>query len=294
METISTPLFFPAQATGQAVLTWLLEIPTGKEISGGQAHLWAHMFIFLFSLQGIGLGERDGEDAHISPFGVSLLSLCNGSGREEVMGKTSDLCFFFILLEEGWTAWLCLRVRTQHTHRVWGGRWDLLQSPFQSAGCISLWAVAYGISRHCGITLLGVRPVAAGGCEQGHPRLCSSCALSPPLRKGFLQLRSSWVSVRAWMSLLSVKAGRAVIFPLSAYRNRRLPSDSFLQAENSQRGEGPVRAGRASGPVPPARRELLQPRLFLTWLCCMLAVVSPAAFFLLCVSVCLCSSFLLP
>jgi len=58
-------LFLSTQATGQVVLPWLLEIPTGKEISGGWGHTpWPdgtrfHILTFPPSNQA---GEGDGEE----------------------------------------------------------------------------------------------------------------------------------------------------------------------------------------------------------------------------------------
>lgn len=57
----------------------------------------AHTFIFLISLQGTGLGEGDGDPCrYITPFGTWLLSLCNGFGGKEVMGRTNVFFAFYL------------------------------------------------------------------------------------------------------------------------------------------------------------------------------------------------------
>lgn len=125
------------------------------------------------------------------------------------------------------------------------------------------------------LLLLGVSSKAVPGCAlpmpSAHPLGPGACSFSQ-------------VSLQASVSLPGVKTSRTVISSPSAYRNKKLPFCPLLLAENRQLREGPARAGRTSGPRTPARRELLQPRLFLTCFCCTLAAVSPVTFFLLCVS----------
>lgn len=135
-----------------------------------------------------------------------------------------------------------------------------------------------------------------------HPWGYACCCWGMFVREAFqayaLHKRGSYstgqVSVQAQGSLPSVKTNRAVIFSSSAYRNWKFSSCPFLLAENRQLRQ----AREATEDQWPThswdRRELLEPRLFLTCFCCTLAVVSLIAFLLLCVSVCLCSSFLPP
>lgn len=125
------------------------------------------------------------------------------------------------------------------------------------------------------LLLLGVSSEAVPGCALPMP---------PALPLGWEPHSSSQVSVQASVSLPGVKTSRAAVFSPSAYKNKKLPFCPFLLAENRQLREGPARAGRTSGPRTSARRELLQPRLFLTCFYCTLAAVSPITFFLLCVS----------
>lgn len=210
----------------------------------------AHAFVFSLSLQGTGLGEGDGEDHHweITPFGTWLLSLCNGSGEAGLWERRGDgqnkQVFAFSLFYQSKVGRLGVASRSGlNTHTGWGQ---------EDKTCFKALIKTQAVfpSGQRGITSLSV--VASHlwaswhhiylGAAWHHISRAYVCRCCVPSKAVF----SPWPPP-------STPRGRdpAVRFSLSAYRNQKLPSCPFLLAENRLLREGPVRAGRTSGPCNP-------------------------------------------
>lgn len=240
---IPAPLSFNSS---QAVLTWLLEIPTSKEIAGGQGHTpWpdvTYSHILAFPARNRARrrwwrisSQRDNLIWHVAAF--PLQWLWGGWAVGEKRWWAEQEFFAFSLFYQSRVGELGL-VPGSGLNMHGGGKMRLVSKPLPKR---RLRSPSGSMASHPS----GLRLPLLGLSGEVSKAVLSLCPQAHPSGRG--SRSASRVSVQASVSPPGAKTSRTVIFS-PAYRNRKLPSCPFLLAENRQLREGPVRAGRTSSP----------------------------------------------